>query len=95
MPSYIETYNHQHRIGVLVEFRCDDAYTLRTTEFREFASDLAQHLATVGETEMPLALQSHYKEPGKTIGAMLAHLHQKLGVKVTVTRYECFCSSSI
>lgn len=95
MPSYVETYNHQNRIGVLVEFWCDDAYTLRTSEFREFAADLAQHLAAVGETDEPLALQSHYKEPDKTIGAMLANLHQKLGVKVTVPRHECFYGSSI
>ena len=95
MPSYIETYNHQNRIGVLVEFCCDDAYTLRTSEFREFAADLAQHLASVGETDIPLALQSHFREPGKTIGAMLASLHKKLGVRVRVARYKCFCSSSI
>ncbi|MEM1152698.1 MAG: hypothetical protein AAGI44_01060 [Pseudomonadota bacterium] len=73
-----------------MEFYCDDAYTLRTSEFREFATDLAQHLASVGETDEPLALQPHYKDPGKTIGNVLANLHQELGVKVTVPRYECF-----
>lgn len=95
MPSYIETYNHQNRIGAIVELDCQDAYTLRTEEFRSFAADLAQHLAAVGETDQPLELQSYYKDSSVTIGARMADLQKELGVRINVTRYECFSCESI
>lgn len=94
MPSYIETYNHHNRAGALLEFQCDDAYTLLTEEFREFAKDLAQHLVAAGPTDVPLLIQPYYKSPSDTVGARLVQLHKKLGVKLTVTRYDCFHGAS-
>lgn len=92
MHSYITTYNHQHRAGVLIEFRCVDGFTFRTQEFQEFADDLAQHLVAAGKTHEPLIVQPYYKNPSKTAGARLVELHQALGVKVVVAGYVCFAS---
>lgn len=43
--EYIESYVHASRIGVLVHFSCNDAFALKTAEFRKLAKDLAMHIA--------------------------------------------------
>jgi elongation factor Ts len=41
----IEAYVHSGRIGVLVEINCETDFVARTAEFKEFARDLAMHVA--------------------------------------------------
>jgi translation elongation factor EF-Ts len=44
---HIETYNHNHRIAVMVEFDAADDFALRTDEFRRFAHQIAIHIAAM------------------------------------------------
>ncbi len=41
----ITTYNHDNRIGVLVELNCETDFVARTDEFVELAKDVAMHIA--------------------------------------------------
>ena len=41
----IEGYVHGGRIGVLVEINCETDFVQRTPEFKEFAKDIAMHVA--------------------------------------------------
>ena len=41
----IEGYVHGGRIGVLVEINCETDFVQRTPEFKEFARDIAMHVA--------------------------------------------------
>ena len=42
---YVESYQHQNRIGVLVELETPDLITLRCKEFKDFALDLSLQIA--------------------------------------------------
>lgn len=41
----VGTYNHDGRIGVLVEVNCETDFVARTDEFKELVKDLAMHIA--------------------------------------------------
>lgn len=41
----IGTYNHDSRIGVLVEVNCETDFVARTDEFAELVKDVAMHIA--------------------------------------------------
>jgi elongation factor Ts len=41
----IEGYVHSGRIGVLVEINCETDFVARTEDFKEFARDIAMHVA--------------------------------------------------
>ena len=43
--GYIAVYNHKGRIGAMVQFFCNDSFTTRTEEFKEFANSIAMHVA--------------------------------------------------
>ena len=42
---YIDTYNHQNRVGVLIELECSDDFTARTDQLRTLARDLCLQIA--------------------------------------------------
>ena len=41
----VSTYNHDSRIGVVVEVNCETDFVARTNEFIELAKDVAMHIA--------------------------------------------------
>lgn len=41
----IGTYNHDGRIGVLIEVNCETDFVAKTDEFRDLVKDLAMHIA--------------------------------------------------
>lgn len=41
----VNTYNHDNRIGVVVEVNCETDFVARTDEFMELAKDVAMHIA--------------------------------------------------
>ena len=45
----LELYNHgDGRVGVMVEVNCETDFVARTNEFREFAHEVALHIAALG-----------------------------------------------
>jgi elongation factor Ts len=43
----VTTYNHDGRIGVVLELNCETDFVARTDEFAELAKDIAMHIAAV------------------------------------------------
>lgn len=41
----VSTYNHDNRIGVVLELNCETDFVARTDEFAELAKDIAMHIA--------------------------------------------------
>lgn len=41
----VNTYNHDNRIGVVVELNCETDFVARTDEFIELARDISMHIA--------------------------------------------------
>ena len=41
----VNTYNHDNRIGVVVEINCETDFVARTDEFIELARDVSMHIA--------------------------------------------------
>ena len=41
----VDTYNHDNRIGVLLELNCETEFVAKTDEFRALAKDIAMHIA--------------------------------------------------
>jgi elongation factor Ts len=62
----IGTYNHDGRIGVLVEVNCETDFVARTEDFAELVKDLAMHIAAaspeyVSSDEAPEAVRNEKK----------------------------------
>jgi len=100
MPRHIETYNHKNEIGVLVEFHADDDFSFRTEEFKNFARDIALHIAandpaeqSRGQEILSLLNQKFVKDEKKIVRDYITDIEQQLTANIKVVRY-CRYSSS-
>lgn len=62
----IGTYNHDGRIGVLVEVNCETDFVARTDDFADLVKDLAMHIAAaspeyVSSEQVPEAIRNEKK----------------------------------
>jgi elongation factor Ts len=73
----IGTYNHDNRIGVLVEVNCETDFVARTEDFTAIVKDIAMHVAAsspqyVSADDIPAAdrdkAAAEFKEKAKTDG---------------------------
>ncbi|MEQ8483907.1 MAG: hypothetical protein RIB46_06055 [Pseudomonadales bacterium] len=92
MSRYIESYNHNHRIGVLIEFRATDDFTFRTKEFQALAKDIAIHIvardpARDGQSVLSLLGQRFVKDESKSVLEVLQDCEAQLKGDVRVLRY--------
>jgi elongation factor Ts len=51
----IEAYIHGGRIGVMVEVNCETDFVARTDDFKEFAKDVAMHIAALNPEYLNVA----------------------------------------
>jgi elongation factor Ts len=63
----VGTYNHDGRIGVLVEVNCETDFVAKTDEFKDLVKDLAMHIAAsapeyVGAEDIPDEVRESKKE---------------------------------
>lgn len=73
----VNTYNHDNRIGVVVEVNCETDFVARTDEFIDLARDISMHIAAsapvyVNSEEIPVdvrdAKAKEFAEKAKTDG---------------------------
>ena len=73
----IGSYNHDNRIGVLVEVNCETDFVAKTDEFQSLVKDIAMHIAAaapeyVGAGDIPAdakkVLEAEYKEKAAAEG---------------------------
>ena len=64
----IEAYVHGGRIGVLVEINCETDFVARTEEFKQYARDVAMHIAAINPQYLnPEAVPAEVVEQEKAI----------------------------
>jgi translation elongation factor EF-Ts len=94
VARYIETYNHNNRIGVLVEFRAIDDFTFRTEEFQALAKEIALHIAacnpagnSYGNSLVALLDQRLLRDESRSVRDMLEACEAELKGRLRVQRY--------
>lgn len=92
MPRYIESYDHNHKVGVLIEFRAIDDFTFRTEEFQALAKDIAIHIvardpARDGQSVLSLLGQRFVKDESKSVREVLQDYEAQLKGDIRVLRY--------
>lgn len=73
----VGTYNHDGRIGVLIEVNCETDFVAKTDEFKELVKDIAMHIAAsnpefVSKEDVPKKLHdskmAEFKDKAKSEG---------------------------
>jgi len=85
----IGSYNHDGRIGVLVEVNCETDFVAKTDEFKDLVRDLTLHIAASDpENVDELLKQPFVKNPGQTVEDVIKEHIAKLGENIIVRRFS-------
>lgn len=85
----VEAYVHaDHKLGALVELRCETDFVARNPEFKTLAHDLAMHVAAMAPSDSAeLLAQPFIKDPTLTIQQWLEQAIAKLGENIKVGQF--------
>lgn len=87
-PKHIESYVHDAKIGVLVEFAFEDSLIAGVEEFINFTHDIAMHIAATDPADLSdLLRQEFIKNPEITIEKLIQQTIVKLGENIEITRF--------
>lgn len=85
----IGTYNHDGRIGVVVEVNCETDFVAKTEEFKELVKDLCLHIASMEpKDEKELLNQAFVKNPDQTVGDYVKEHIAIFGENIVVRRFS-------
>jgi elongation factor Ts len=85
----VGTYNHDGRIGVLVEVNCETDFVARNEIFIDLVKDLAMHIAASDPADTDELLdQPFVKNPDQTVGEYVKDHAARLGENVVVRRFS-------
>lgn len=89
----LESYIHNERVGVLLEFRCETDFVARSKEFKELAHNLAMQIAAMNPASIDdLLAQAYIKDEALTIDSLIKNAVAKFGENIKV---EKFCRYEI
>jgi|SRR6185437_1357233 len=84
---FIQSYCHQGRIGVLIEFGLETWLVTQQEEFLAMSRDVAMHIAASNPESIDAMLgQPFVRDPAMNVGTVLANASARLGERITVTR---------
>src|SRR5579884_4193797 len=84
----IGTYNHDSRIGVLVEVNCETDFVARNEIFTDLVKDLAMHIAAMEPADTTeLMEQPFVKNPDQTVDEFVKDHAARLGENIVVRRF--------
>lgn len=85
---HIEGYVHQGGIGVLVEFKVETDFALRTDQFKTLAKGVAMHVAAMSPSSLEDLLQQPFvKDPDISIEQALSDVATKIQEQISVVRF--------
>ena len=85
---FIQSYVHNGRIGVLVEFGLETWMVTERPEFQELSRSLAMHIAGLDPESLDaLLVQAYAKDPAITVAQALAAGSAQLGERISITRF--------
>jgi len=84
----IGSYNHDGRIGVLVEVNCETDFVARNEIFTELVKDLSMHIAASEPSDIDELLgQPFVKNPDQTVADLVKDRAARLGENIVVRRF--------
>ncbi len=85
----IETYVHNNgQRGVILELNCETDFVAKNSQFKEFAHDLAMHIAAMNpENIKELLTQPFIKDEQKTIQDIINEAIAKLGENIKIREF--------
>jgi len=88
----VDAYIHSNgRLGVLVEFYCETDFVARNPEFKEFAHEIAMHIAAMDPEKLDLLLlQPFVKNESKTVGEVVNEAMGKFGENIKIGDFVRF-----
>jgi elongation factor Ts len=85
---FIQSYVHQGRIGVLIEFGLETWLVTEGDRFLQLSHSLAMHVAACDpDTVDTLLEQPFVKDNSILVKTVLSEASQSLGERITVTRF--------
>jgi elongation factor Ts len=85
----IGSYNHDGRIGVLVEVNCETDFVAKTDEFKELVKDLCMHVAASNPDDIKQLLQQEFvKKPEQAVAEYIKEYIAKLGENIVIRRFS-------
>jgi len=84
----LETYIHNHRVGVLLELRCETDFVAKNELFKELAHNLAMQIAAMNpENIEELLKQPSIRDESQTIEELIKQYIAKTGENIRVERF--------
>jgi len=85
----IGTYNHDGRIGVVVEVNCETDFVAKTDEFKELVKNICLHIASMEPKDVnALVEQPFVKNPDQTVDNYVKEYIAKLGENIVIRRFS-------
>lgn len=84
----IETYNHNNKIGVLLEINCETDFVAKNDDFKDFAHKVAMQIASMEPKDVSSLLeQDSIFESEVSIDDQLKNLILKTGENIKISRF--------
>lgn len=84
----IGTYNHDKRIGVVVEVNCETDFVARNQLFTDAVKDIAMQIAASEPADVKKLLEQPFiKNPDQTVDDFVKENIAKLGENIVVKRF--------
>jgi len=84
----LESYIHNHRVGVLLELRCETDFVAKNELFKELAHNLAMQIAAMNPKNVKTLLaQPFIKNEQEIIKDFIKQYIAKLGENIKVERF--------
>lgn len=84
----VDVYNHQGKIGVLVELRCETDFVAKTDEFKTLAHEISLQVASMDPKNVTELLKEEYiRDSSLTIAQLIKHTVAKVGENITVAKF--------
>ena len=84
----IGTYNHDGRIGVVVEVNCETDFVAKTDEFKDLVKDLCLHIAaSEAEEAKDVSGEPFVKDTSITVDEYIKQAGAKLGENIVLRRF--------
>ena len=86
--GHLEAYIHGGRVGVLLEVGAETDFVTRSEPFREFAKNVAMHIAAAApETVEELLKQPYIRDASMTIENYCKSIIAKVGENIKIARF--------
>ncbi len=84
----IYTYNHQGRVGVMVEVNCETDFVAKNPEFEGLCKEIALQIASMDPKDVEeLLVQDYIRDGSKKIDDLVKGLIGKIGENMQVRRF--------